>query len=114
MDKALLYKGKKGDKWIFGYPVIKNGKLLIIDKDSYEEVEIEQGTLCKNVYKDYYENDVFDLRGYKWTIQFEKAIFGYQLTRKDPKIKFTHYLPLSHLEEAKYVGNTIDSPELKY
>ena len=99
MDKALLYKGKKGDKWIFGYPVIKNGKLLIIDKDSYEEVEIEQGTLCKNVYKDYYENDVFDLRGYKWTIQFEK---------------FTHYLPLSHLEEAKYVGNTIDSPELKY
>ena len=37
----------------------------------------------------------------------------YQLTRIDKAIKFTHYLPLLKIEESKYLGNVIDSPEHK-
>ena len=112
MNPNILYKAKSGNNWIEGYPVIKNNELYLFEKESNELIKISKETLCKNVYKQYYENDVFEFRGYKWVISYEETIHGYQLTRKDPKIHFTHFLPLSNIKEAKYLGNIIDSPNL--
>lgn len=109
---SILYKAKKDGKWTEGYPVIKNNKTYLFDAMSYELLEIDEKTLCKKIDEKYFENDVFEYNGYRWTITYEKIINGYQLTRIDKDIKFTYYLPLIKIEESKYLGNVIDSPDL--
>ena len=108
----LLYKGKQDNNWVVGYPVIKNNKVFIFDKETYELIPIDENTLSKKIDDKYFENDVFELYGYHWVIHYEEAMSAYQLTRVDPQINFTYYLPLLKIEEAKYLGNIIDSPEL--
>ena len=90
----------------------KNNTLFLFDKSSNKLIEVDENTLCKKVDEKYYENDVFDFFGYKWIVKYEESMSGYQLTRKDPLIHFTHYLPLSKIKEAKYLGNIIDSPDI--
>lgn len=115
MEKdLLLYKAKSGDKWIFGYPIIKENILYIHEDATDLEHEVEEFSLSKKIDSEYYENDVFELRGHRWVIRYVKEICGYNLTREDTLIHFTHYLPLSLLDEAVYIGNAIDNPQLPF
>lgn len=113
MDKIkILYKAKNNGLWVEGYPVIKDNKTYLFESETSNLLEVDENTLCKKINDKYFENDVFEYSGYKWTITYEKVMNGYQLTRIDKAIKFTHYLPLLKIEESKYLGNVIDSPEL--
>lgn len=110
MIPDLLYRGKSANNWVEGYPVVKHNELCLYTQDD-EFVKIDESTLCKKI-NNHYENDVFELLGHKWVLKYEKDIGAYQLTRKDPVIKFTHYLPIARIKDAKHIGNIIDSPDL--
>ena len=59
----LLYKGKQDNNWVVGYPVIKNNKVFIFDKETYELIPINENTLSKKIDDkyEYSETEDFDV-----------------------------------------------------